>query len=687
MARSNQRNRNSKSNPPHKSSRNGLKAGTAKQLTLEKSLKNGKPAGKQSESFTMADSSDDEVLTNTDDNDEVEEMEEEVDEATEEDGDGLRGNVTMLEAIEETPAEAEVNDNGKRPAQPTTKLPSSILRKNIRAKHQSSIVINPYTPKVTIGNPIETQSRRVPVKDCTTTWRSRFTVKLSIPESPNPFEAFQKVLKGLVSELLATCDDQEKIFILPWAETDRIKIDAIDSPDDIPSTMSKLNKFIPRFFPGKGEAMMSYFKLYIGHDRELQDLQADMKYWLMSGGHGMYFETLQCENAIFIGWLLWSLKSMDATTLADDILQMTGIPVGLRWMAIDTGARGKVDKADKIFALHIEVARQDKRKAKKAFLDLYGKNNTDAAELPLYLRLRFITPRSEATSGSTITKLKRLRERQKNFLAKIETVSAPALVHLDWRKSDTQQTLRELMMELQSTVYENTPIFFSVDLDWTKTNHIVSFLPVMKEEAVHTLHTLIPLLRYTIQSQEGTEDFTPLSIDDLHSFFTDEAVEDTEEMYYDATLGRIVDPLMDDNLEFVDNENLLGTDDFDDSGIPIERPQLQQLQTGNFPGNSGDSISTLGRSMATGMLSPGALSAQSRSSRRSRSGQSVSSTSTGVTVEDFTNLKRDVHSITSAVDNLARLVAGSLNKDKDDLDNQVVFSPSISNTDTGEGSL
>jgi hypothetical protein len=75
--------------------------------------------------------------------------------------------------------------------------------------------------------------------------------------------------------------------------------------------------------------------------------------------------------------------------------------------------------------------------------------------------------------------------------------------------------------------------------------------------------------------------------------------------------------------------------------------------------------------MATGMLSPGALQSQSHSSRCSRSSQSVLSNSTGVTVEDFTNLKRDVHSITSAVDNLARLVAGTLNKDNPE--NQVAF--------------
>ena len=59
----------------------------------------------------------------------------------------------------------------------------------------------------------------------------------------------------------------------------------------------------------------------------------------------------------------------------------------------------------------------------------------------------------------------------------------------------------------------------------------------------NNIHTLIPLLRYIIESQEQSEDFTPLQIDDLHSFFTDEAVEDTEEMYYDKELGHIVYPL------------------------------------------------------------------------------------------------------------------------------------------------
>ena len=128
MARRNQKNKNNKSTPPRKSSRTAPKAGIAKQLTLEKSLKNGKVAGKLKVPVLEDSSNDDD------------EAEEEGDR-----NDDTNNEVTMLKAIEETPAESVVNDNGKRPAQPPKKLPSSILRKNIRAKHKSSIVINPYT--------------------------------------------------------------------------------------------------------------------------------------------------------------------------------------------------------------------------------------------------------------------------------------------------------------------------------------------------------------------------------------------------------------------------------------------------------------------------------------------------------------------------------------------------------------
>jgi hypothetical protein len=657
------------------------KTGFSKQTTMEKSLNLQKQAGKdQYNTMDLDDTGEDtpnktatahgDLVDTDDDEEEITKI-------------GTSGDQTTTAKLTTS---ASTNLNGKRTT--ITNVPGSILRQAIRAKHSGNIRINPYTPVRETLYEAATQERSEPVKDCDTKWRSRFTVKLSIPESTNALETFSTTLQELFKELESNCDNKEKLFILPWWDKDIDKVDSIDNASDIPLAHSKLSKFIPKFYPGKGNAQVCYFNLYLGHDRQLEEMQADAKYWLMSGAHGMYFESLQCESSELIGWLLWSLKSMDVTALAEDILQMTGIQVGLRWMAIDTGAKGKVEMKDKIFALHLEVRKRDKRNARKAFLALYGKTNSDAAELPLYLRLRFITPRREATSGATITKLKRFRERQKNFLTKICTSSLNTIVHLDWRKDLTKQTLRELMMELKSTVYENTPVFFSVDLDWNKTNHIVSYLPVMKEEAVHTLHTLIPQLRHVLADQEATTTFVPLTIDELHSFFTDEAVEDTEEMYFDKELGRIVDPLTDANLEIIDNENLLGNDEEALGATPaIERPELRALQTGTFPGNCDDSISTLGHSLATGMLSP-EQNAKARAARRaSRSSASVTSNSTGVSVEDFTNLKRDVGSMASTVERLACLMEKFASDDPTKSTTRISFDPSADKMATGEGSL
>jgi hypothetical protein len=45
---------------------------------------------------------------------------------------------------------------------------------------------------------------------------------------------------------------------------------------------------------------------------------------------------------------------------------------------------------------------------------------------------------------------------------------------------------------------------------------------------------------------------------DIRTFFTPEFVENTEEMYYDTEKRTMIDPLIDDNLEFIDDEDLLG---------------------------------------------------------------------------------------------------------------------------------
>ena len=48
---------------------------------------------------------------------------------------------------------------------------------------------------------------------------------------------------------------------------------------------------------------------------------------------------LQEEDAVETGWLLYSTREMDAGALADEITDVIGVNVGLRWKVISTGQK------------------------------------------------------------------------------------------------------------------------------------------------------------------------------------------------------------------------------------------------------------------------------------------------------------------------------------------------------------
>lgn len=60
-----------------------------------------------------------------------------------------------------------------------------------------------------------------------------------------------------------------------------------------------------------------------------------MQLWLQDRDHGLFYKMLQVEDSLEIGWLLYLTKEMDAGTLVDEIEDLIGLQVGLRWKIID----------------------------------------------------------------------------------------------------------------------------------------------------------------------------------------------------------------------------------------------------------------------------------------------------------------------------------------------------------------
>ena len=497
------------------------------------------------------------------------------------------------------------------------------------------------------------------------TYTSRVTFKFALPSTPNPLNPLLETLQELLTKLKEV---DSNAGLIAWKQKDIDVTDALSEPEHIPPTIPKLLAYSPRIFPGKANKPNTiYAKFHIAHDMVFTDIQTEIDYWLRSSNHGMYYNMLQAETVVDIGWLLYSLRSMDAGALAEELFDRHGIEIGLRWKVIDQGMRGKIPSDQRISALHVETKLEAKATTIKALLSIYGRKNlNDNTGKPNFINFRFVTLRSSATNRSSITKLDRVRIRQKRFLSKICQNSSWDIVHLDRVIRENTCTLRTYIMTLLSSEYEDVSLFHSVDLDYNGDGFIFTYLPELKSEAETAIQTLYPLIRHSNTSiqtllDQGEEsmvalqeddEWSPLSEDEIKSFFTQEAVDRTEDMYYDKKKDCIVDPLIDNNLEFVIEDDtfdqLLGSDIAPDTTTTEQnvpgRPTPRLLTSSILPQGDADSISTFGGSLQSRRIDPGK---RFRFTIPQSSDDSIASQNTAVTTDAFNALNHQVQSITA----------------------------------------
>jgi len=89
-------------------------------------------------------------------------------------------------------------------------------------------------------------------------------------------------------------------------------------------------------------------------------------------GYGLKLSTLQSEKPVSLGWLLFSMFTMDIETLKLSVTDaINGIPVGLHWKMISLGIQGMVKQEDQVKALPIYVNEMDMLIAKLCLVTLY----------------------------------------------------------------------------------------------------------------------------------------------------------------------------------------------------------------------------------------------------------------------------------------------------------------------------
>ena len=314
--------------------------------------------------------------------------------------------------------------------------------------------------------------------------------------------------------------------------------------------------------------------------------------WLKEEGHGLFTRTLQAENIVDVGWLVYSTWEMETEALAQAISDTIKIEVGLRWKMISLGIREKIPQEQQVRALHVEVSIENRLSAQKALLAVYGRRNTNT--YPNGIRLRLALPITSAYNLSTKAKLERLRSRQQLWSQTYKKGQSWEITQLDY-KITPSLTLRQALTKINSTTDARFPLFHSVDRSTGKASGIsFQFLPELESEARLMLSNLLPYLNHHY-GETVNQCFTPSAVDRL------------KECTWDPETGTIVGTY-DEEITFLDEDDLMAQYISTKSPPPgtLPPPQhhitdapstplktLATLHTSAY-GNDEDSVSTLG---------------------------------------------------------------------------------------------
>jgi hypothetical protein len=413
--------------------------------------------------------------------------------------------------------------------------------------------------------------------------KTRITLKLQVSASERPHQEVTKNVKAFVKEILKADRDAA---ILPWKKVNEHK-GPVKKANDLPDNSYELRDYLADCWtPKEGEKRILYPHIYLGHTESLEDIRKHMGEYLSFSKQAIYNKMLQVEEAAIAGFLVYSHNDMDAGALADEISDQIGMPVGLRWRAIDIGIKGKIPDQQKVNALHVEVDKKSKMKAMKKLFELYPRTMVNTHSYPNGIKMRFVKNKSDAINIPEKRKIDKLRARQEKFSKTVRKIENWDIMMLDTPSSDfLVPSLRQMIMSIPSKEKPGISLFHSVDLDWKGSGFNYLVAPVLLEEA----QCMVPHILCVIK------ELFPAYYEHATTCMTLDAMEICETLKYDMESGNIFDELEDnEEVEIDDAFDLLGFDTAEtDINIgPTHRPGTT-TERDYMPGDD-DSISTFG---------------------------------------------------------------------------------------------
>ncbi len=218
------------------------------------------------------------------------------------------------------------------------------------------------------------------------------SIRIPIPEKPDdPVTTMFDHLQNFMVHMLEA-DAHFMVFPhnLSNYETLKDMPEPLEDPDHIPGKAEEWLEYFPGARPW-ASGRNTYTSALLGFRKPFPNIIKATATWLRKTKFGLWKSSLQSEKPVLLGWLLFSMSTMDVEVLRGEIsLRIGSIPVGLRWKMISMGMQGSVPNDQQVKVLHLYVDKLDATIAKPRLMEVYTSKPAPGHFFPLQIWMRLV---------------------------------------------------------------------------------------------------------------------------------------------------------------------------------------------------------------------------------------------------------------------------------------------------------
>jgi hypothetical protein len=329
----------------------------------------------------------------------------------------------------------------------------------------------------------------------------RYDIRLTIKKPKSDDEEEGMVIKALQRFLDIMLQADSHTIIPPYFELDRTDTSIPDVCKEFLVTnldsFASVKRYFSRLSPRNETTGFVYCSAILAQNKPFKEVVEKIVGSIRNQDIGVWPKASDHESSTDVGWLLYSTRQQDEERLSALLSNLTGETLGVKWKPIRTteGFTKRDPSAVIVRALHIEGPSDRAHEIRLKLAKWYSSSSTS---FPDGTKMRLIPPFHTIISSDSKIKFGTLVARQEALnrrLAYSTTTEFATNLTLDKPEPKSGISLRQILMNIPSSVYDNTPVFHTIDRAWKDNGVTFTFVPENESDGRMFVAGLIPYLR------------------------------------------------------------------------------------------------------------------------------------------------------------------------------------------------